>query len=69
MAKTLRELMSVYERTIIQSTLARNNGNRDTTAEVLGITRRALEKILKRHHLVRSRYSKPLPIPPPKGQP
>jgi DNA-binding NtrC family response regulator len=67
MAKTYQELMLDYERTIITTTLARNNGDRQVAASVLGITRRTLEKILKRHHLVRSRFTKPLPIPPSKG--
>lgn len=67
MAKTLHELLSEYERTIVKTTLSRNGGNRDVSAAALGVTRRALDKILKRHHLVRSRYTKPLPIPPMKG--
>ena len=56
--------MRAHERTIILKTLEVNKGNRRRSAEVLGITQRALEKILERHHLVKHRYSQVLPIPP-----
>jgi DNA-binding NtrC family response regulator len=64
MGKTLRDLMRAYERTIVVTALNRNGGNREVTATVLGITRRALDKILERHHLVKKRYTQVLPIPP-----
>lgn len=67
MAKTLRELLNDYRLNIVRATLARNDGDRDRAAAVLGISRRALDKILKKHHLVRSRYTKALPIPSDKS--
>lgn len=63
MGKPLRQLMRDYERQIVVQTLARNGGNYDTTASALGITRRALEKVLERHGLTKRRFTKPLPIP------
>lgn len=60
--KTLRDLMREHERTIVIQTIAQNQGNRKLAAEALGITSRALEKILGRHHMLRRRYTKALPI-------
>lgn len=61
--KTLRDLVRDYERSMVVQTLVRNNGNQVKTASALGITRRTLQKILERHHLLKRRYTKPLPIP------
>jgi len=62
MGKTLRELLRAYERDIVLKTMHANRGNYDLTAAALGITRRALDKILLRHHLAKRRYTKALPI-------
>lgn len=61
--KTLKQLMREHERVIVTQTLARNGGSYDRTAQVLGVTRRALDKILERHRLSKRRFTKPLPIP------
>ncbi len=45
------------------TTLSKHGGDRDETAKVLGITRRALDKILERHRLVKRRYTQIIPIP------
>ena len=63
MGKTLRDLKRDFERTVIMTTLERHDGDRDLTAKVLGITRRAFDKILERHHLVKRRYTLPIPMP------
>lgn len=65
MGKSLPELMRAYERQIVVSTLARNNGNYDMTAAALGITRRALDKVLARHSISKRRFTRVLPIPSP----
>ena len=62
MGKTLRELMHAHEREIVTRTMLANRGDYDLTASALGITRRALDKILLRHHLAKRRYTKALPI-------
>lgn len=54
--------MREHERSIVTQTLFRNGGNRKLTAQGLGITVRALEKILERHHILPRRFTKPLPI-------
>jgi DNA-binding NtrC family response regulator len=55
--------MRDYERNIVAQTILRNGGNRDLAANALGITRRALDKILERHHmLIRRRFTRALPI-------
>ncbi len=64
MGKPLKVLLFEYEREIVTRTLRASNGSRDVAASALGITRRGLEKILERHHLVSRRYTKILPIPP-----
>lgn len=63
MGKTLRELMFEHERTILVATLKQNGNDRSLAAKALGITLRALEKALLRHHLVKRRYTRPLPTP------
>ena len=63
MGKTLPQLLRDYEKQIVSQTLSRNAGNYDTTAAVLGVTRRALDKILARHGISKRRFTKLLPIP------
>ena len=65
MGKTLRELMHDHEREIVIRTMRANQGNYDLTAAALGVTRRALDKILLRHHLGKRRYTRALPIARP----
>jgi DNA-binding NtrC family response regulator len=69
MSKTLRDLKRDFERTVVMTTLTRYEGDRDMTAKVLGITSRALDKILERHHLVKKRYTQPIPMPEGLEQP
>jgi DNA-binding NtrC family response regulator len=69
MSKTLRDLKRDFERTVVMTTLTRHAGDRDLTAKVLGITRRALDKILERHHLVKRRYTLAIPMPQEAEQP
>jgi DNA-binding NtrC family response regulator len=64
MERGLKKLLRDYEKTIVVQTLARNNGDRAVAAQALGITKRALEKMLERHHLARRRFTRKLPIPP-----
>jgi Bacterial regulatory protein, Fis family len=63
MGKTLRDLKRDYERNVVTETLKRYGWDRDQTAKILGITSRALDKILERHHLVKRRYTQPIPMP------
>lgn len=58
----LRELMTAYERMILQQTLVRNGNSKDATARALGITRRALDKKLLAHGIGQPRYARQLPI-------
>jgi transcriptional regulator with GAF, ATPase, and Fis domain len=60
--KTLKSLMREHERLIVTKTLERNGGNQQLAANALGITMRGLQKILERHHLVKRRFTKPLPF-------
>jgi DNA-binding NtrC family response regulator len=60
----LRDLLHAYERTIVVTTLNRNDGDREKTCEALGITQRGLQKIMRRHHLLKRRFTQVLPIPP-----
>lgn len=64
MQKTLKDLKRDYERGVVTTTLAKNGGDHHKTSQALGITKRALEKILVRHHLLKRRFTKQLPIPP-----
>ena len=64
MSKSLRELKFEFERTVVMRTLQQNEFDRKKTAAALQITVRALDKIFDRHHLVKRRFSKVLPIPP-----
>jgi len=63
--KTLRDHVRDFERNLVAQTLQRNNGDRRKTAEALGVSERGLEKILNRHHMLRRRFTRPLPIMPP----
>lgn len=60
--KGLRDLLREYERMIIMRTLAANGNDKAKTASALRMTRRALDKALERHRLVKRRYARPLPI-------
>jgi transcriptional regulator with GAF, ATPase, and Fis domain len=60
--KTLKNLMREHERLIVIKTMERNGGNQQLSADALGITKRALQKILERQRLVKRRFTKPLPI-------
>jgi transcriptional regulator with GAF, ATPase, and Fis domain len=60
--KTLKNLMREHERLIVVKTMERNGGNQQLSANALGITKRALQKILERQRLVKRRFTKPLPI-------
>lgn len=62
--KTLKSLMRDHERLIVTKTLERNGGDQQKASEALGITKRALQKILERHGLVKRRFTKPLKIQP-----
>jgi DNA-binding NtrC family response regulator len=63
MAKSLAQLKHEFERMIVERTLKQNNDDREKTAVALGITGRTLDKILRRHHISKRRFTKPLPIP------
>lgn len=60
---TLRQLLRDYEKMVVTKTLQTNGNDKEITAKALGISVRALNKILERHGLVRARFVKPLPIP------
>lgn len=60
--KSLKELVSEYEKMIVSKTLTANGFDRDQTAKALRIGRRTLDKILERHRLVRPRFARALPI-------
>jgi DNA-binding NtrC family response regulator len=60
--KTLKALMREYERMIVIKTMERNAGSQALSASALGITKRALQKILERQHLVKRRFTKALSI-------
>lgn len=60
--RNLKELMQAYEKMILEQTLARNGGDRDATAGLLGISRRALDKKLLRHRIGSPRFAQALPI-------
>ena len=64
MSKSLRDLKFDFERTVVLKTLEQNSFDRRRTAKALQITLRALDKIFDRHHLVKRRFSKMLPLPP-----
>lgn len=63
MRKSLRQLLREYERVIVERTVVANGGDKDLTAMALGVSKRALYKILERHGLLRPRYTRLLPIP------
>lgn len=63
MAKTLKEHLRDHEKYIVKKTLEAHGGDKESVARVLGVSVRALNKILERHGLVRSRFARPLPIP------
>lgn len=60
--KNLLQLVTEYERMIVERTLIANGRNRKKTAQALGITQRGLEKLLARHGLARIRYARRLPF-------
>lgn len=64
MGKRLHDLLRDFKKSVVAATLKRNGGNRALTAAALGISGRALEKILARTGLAKRRYAKKLPIPP-----
>ncbi len=68
MGKTLAQLKHEFEKMVVLQTLKANKDDRDKTAEALGITGRALDKILSRHHISKRRFTKPLPIPSNEGE-
>ena len=68
MGKTLAQLKHEFEKMVVERTLKANENDREKTAAALGITGRALDKILRRHHISKRRFTKPLPIPTPAGK-
>lgn len=60
---TLKKLLSDYEKLVVTRTLQANAGDKEKAARALGITARALNRILERHGLVRPRFVRALPIP------
>lgn len=63
MAKPLWQLKRDFELMIVLETLKQNDNDREKVAKLLDITRRGLDKILDRHHMLKRRWTRPLPIP------
>jgi len=49
--RTLPQIMDQLEHEIIQNALLRNNGNKQQTAEVLGISRQMLHRKIKQFNI------------------
>jgi len=59
---SLAKLITQHRLLVVKETLKKNDGNRKLAALALGITPRALKKILGKHGLSKPRYAKPLPF-------
>ena len=56
----LHEALAVYEKQVIATILAQNNGNTTHTAQILGLPLRTLQRKIKNYHLAKHASSQPL---------